>query len=227
MAHRAVFALILAALGLVGHLGSPGPVAAEYCRPVMPDHPLDASGYTFRATIAAVRAKGGSPRLTYITMAIDKVYADRDSGRLRAGATIEIYSNPCDGFGLLGLAVGDDIVMSTGALEAADGPATWNTALWRVTGNGLHLLVLNVPPFEKAWYTADRRIAHADTLREVLALVAPTAVGVPNTATDPRPDSTVPALALILAGAAAFVIAALRFRPPRRELTSSRLADLS
>lgn len=211
MVRRAIFALALVALALGGGLWSPGPVAAEYCRPVMPDHAHDASGYTFRATIAAVRVKGGAARLTYIAMAVDKVYANRDSIHLRAGSTIEIYSNPCDGFGLLGLAVGDDVVMSTGSLEAVDGPATWNTAVWRVTGNGLHLLVLNVPPFEKAWYTADRRIAHADTLRQVLALVAPGAVGVPNTATDPARNSTVPVWAVIVVGVAAFVLAAIRF----------------
>jgi len=183
MQRRAAIAFVLAALALVGLLGRPGPVTGEYCRPVMPDHAYDATGYAFRATIAAIHVEGKA-RLTFVKMAVDRVYANRDSRRLQPGGTIDIYSNACDGFGLLGLTIGDDVVMTTGALEAPEGPSTWNTALWRVTGNGMDLLILGGKGFERVWYTADRRIAAADTLGAVLTLVAPAAVGAPDTATD-------------------------------------------
>lgn len=150
----------------------------------MPDHASDARGHTFRATITGIRLEGSRPAHTYITMAIRKVYADRDRLRLRAGSTIEVYSNPCDGFGLLGLDVNDEILISTAFLDAGDGPATWNTALWHVRGDRLRLAILQGPAYDRIWFTTDRRIASADTVREALALVAPDAIGMPDTATD-------------------------------------------
>jgi hypothetical protein len=208
MARATVLAILFVALAFVGGLGGPEPVLAEYCRPVMPDHARDARGYTFRARITDIRMEGTDPSLTYVTMAIEKVYANRDSQRLRAGTSIEVYSNPCDGFALLGIEVNDEILMSTKYLEAGDGPGTWNTALWRVEGERLRLAVLKGGDFGKVWYTADRRIANADTLREALALVAPSAIGIPDTATDGTGESRAPAWLALLAGVCAFVLAA-------------------
>lgn len=160
MVRRALLAVMLAASVLVG---GAGPVAAEYCRPVMPDHAEDAIGDTFRATIEAIQVRGAA-RLTYVTLAVDEVYANQGGVRLTPGPTIDVYSNPCDGFALLGLAVGDEVVMSTAALDAADGPATWNTAVWRVDGNRLRLVVLRGPGFQRVWYSTDRRTARVASM---------------------------------------------------------------
>lgn len=209
MARATVLAILFVTLAYLGRLGGPEPVLAEYCRPVMPDHARDARGYTFRASITGIRLEGTDPSLTYVTMAIEKVYANRDSQRLRAGTSIEVYSNPCDGFALLGLEVNDEILMSTKYLEDGEGPRTGTTALWHVDGDRLRLAVLNGEEFEKIWFTADRRIANADTLREALALVAPEASGMPDTATDGIDESRAPAWSVILAGVCAFVLAAV------------------
>ncbi len=171
------------AVGLVAAMAPPA--QAEFCRPVMPDHASDAKGYTFEANIVSIRNEGDDPPHTYIAMAVSKVYANRDSERLAEGRTVELYSNPCDGFGLLGLDEGDEILLSTAFLEAGDGAATWNTVVWRRDGQELDLLVLLGDGFEKVWYTSDRRIAGAKTIRQALALVAPAAIGVPATDTEP------------------------------------------
>jgi hypothetical protein len=221
MARSAAVGILLLGLAVVGGLAVPEPVSAEYCRPVMPDHARDARGYTFRAKITGIRTEVKSFTLTYVTMAIDKVYANRDYQGLRAGRSIEVYSNPCDGFALLGLEVNDQILMSTQYLEAGDGPGTWNTALWHVDGDRLRLAVLKGEEFDKIWYTADRRIAKADTLREALALVAPSAIGMRDTATEGTRESGVALWPALLAGACAFVLAALALRGrDRREARS-------
>ncbi len=214
--------LAVITLVLVGSLGVPEPVSAESCRPVMPDHARNARGYTFRARITDIRLEGNDPSLTYITMAIEKVYANQDSERLRAGASIEVYSNPCDGFGLLGLEVKYEILMSTKYLEAGDGPGTWNTALWQVDGDRVRLAVLKGEEFDKIWYTTDRRIAKADTLQEALALVAPRAIGMPDTATEVVRNSLVPAWPALLAGIGALILATLGLRGRNRSETRSR-----
>lgn len=221
MARPNVLAVLFVGYVLVGSLGVPEPVSAEFCRPVMPDHARDARGFTFRARITGIRLEGNDPSLTYVTMAIQKVYANHDSQRLRAGASIEVYSNPCDGFGLLGFEVNDEILMSTKHLEAGGGPGTWNTALWQVDGDRLRLAVLKGAEFGKIWYTADRRIAKADTLREALALVAPSAIGMPNTATEGVMNSRVPAWPALLAGLCALVLATLALHGRNRRETRS------
>ena len=76
-------------------------MAAEYCRTTMPDHPRDTRGYTFRATVTGIRTEGTAPPLTTVILTVRKVYADRDGDRLKAGARIELFSNPCDGFGFV------------------------------------------------------------------------------------------------------------------------------
>jgi len=210
-----ILALVIGSLLAVGMVGATAaPVLAEFCRPVMPDQARDAKGYTFEAQIVSIRNEGDDPPLTYISMAVSKVYANRDSDRLAEGRTIELYSNPCDGFGLLGLDEGDEILMSTGYLEAGDGPATWNTAVWRRDGRGLDLLVLHGEGFEKVWYTSDRRIEGAKTTRQALALVAPAAIGMPWTDTEPIDVAPAPRLPFLLAslvvGLAGFLVALMR-----------------
>jgi hypothetical protein len=212
VARSSIYGPVLAGLVLAAGLIAAHPVAAEpTCRQVMPDHASDASGYTFRATVTGFRLQGERPPLTFITLAIKKVYANRDSDQLQAGATIEIYSNLCDGFGQLGLEVRDEILMSTAWLDGGN-TSTWNTAVWHVHGNRLRLAILKGEDFGKIWYTADRRIADADSLLEALALVAPDALGVPDTATETTRKSPVPVWPFFLAGVYAVLLSALVFR---------------
>lgn len=194
-----VLALVVCSVFALGIVGATAPPAqAEFCRWAMPDHPSDAKGYTFEAQVVSIRSEGAGP--TYIAMAVSSVYANRDSDRLARGRTIELGSNPCDGFGLLGLDEGDEVLMSTAFLEAGDGPGTWNTAVWRRDGRRLRLLVLDGPGFGKVWSTSDRRIASADTTREALALVAPAAFGMPDTDTEPIDPVPAPGVPVTLAG---------------------------
>ena len=174
------FGLVLAGVAAIAT-----PAKAESCRPIMPDHPWLVSGYTFEARVEGIRAEGSDPTLTYVALAILKVYANPDSERLQEGRTIEVYSNPCDGFGLLGLTVGDEVLMSTRFLDEGGGPMLSFTAVWRAEAGNLRLLVL-APDLGAAdggaWRTNDRRIEEADTIQEALALVAPGAVADPNPA---------------------------------------------
>jgi hypothetical protein len=222
MKRSMVLAVLFIGLAFAGSLGIPAPASAEYCRPAMPDHARDARGYTFRASITGIRVEGDSPGETYVTMAVKKVYANRDSERLRAGMSIDVYSNRCDGFGLLGLEVDDEVLISTKYLEAGDGPSTWNTALWQIEGDSLRLAILKSGEFGRIWFTADRRIAKADTLREALALVAPEAVGMPDTATAGARNSEVASWPMLLVSASAFVLAALALRARDRREPRSR-----
>jgi hypothetical protein len=204
-----MFRIIVIVLALAVGALTPDRLLAEYCRPVMPDHASDATGFTFRARVAGVGA-GDPPSL--VTLNVQKVYANAGSKALRVGKSIQLYSNACDGFALLGFAVGDEILISSRSLTS-NGPSTWNTAVWRVADGRLHLLVLDHSPSDaKVWYTNDRRIADAHTVREALALVAPGAGGFPETATDPasgRPE--VPPL-LVLVGLSALLLTVRRCR---------------
>ncbi len=80
----------------------------------MPDHARDARGYTFEGRVTAVRTEGDNPPLAYITFSVATVYANRDSNRLEEERMIELYSNPCDGFGVLGLKAGDEALDQSG-----------------------------------------------------------------------------------------------------------------
>ena len=94
-----------------------------------------------------------------------------------------------------------------------DGPATWNTAVCRVDDGRLRLLLPHGQDYGKLWFTSDRRILYAETLREALALVAPEAMGIPDSATEPRPSTAIPIWPLVVAGIGALVVAARRQHP--------------
>ena len=202
-----ILRLVVASLVLIALTIAPASVAAEYCRPTMPDHPSDASGYAFRGDVTGIRidTSGAFPR-TYVSFHIDDVYANAGSPHLRDGETIELYSAPCDGFQLLRLASGDDVLFSGRFLEEGNGPSTWSTAIWRVDGSRLSLFVLGGP--DGIWNTSDRRLLTADTLRQALALVAPAAIGLPTTDASPSASATadpLPLLAVFLVAFAAIV----------------------
>lgn len=158
---------LVAVLGFAGllALATPTVARAEYCRDTMPDHPDDASGFTFRAQVAGIRTEPRQSPMTFITFDVTRVYANAGRPDLRPGRSIEVYSNACDG--MKGIAVGDDLLISTATL---DEPRTWNTVAWRFTSTGRLRHIGPVP-----WFTDDRRIARADTVFEALRLVAPSA----------------------------------------------------
>ncbi len=204
----------LALAGLVTTLGVPQPAAAEYCRQAMPDRAAETRGYTFRAVVTGIRVEGQDPGLAYVTLAIQQLYANRDSALLAAAGSIELYSNGCDGFGLLGLQPGDDILMSTAVLDGA-GPSTWNSAIWRTDGDRLQLAVLR-SEIDRIWFTDDRRIEDADTVREALALVAPEALVAIDAVEREPVDPGVAPVTLALAGSGFAALAAVLWIAVRR-----------
>lgn len=215
---RAIAAALILALSTTAVL-APAPAEAEFCRPVMPDHPADARGDTFEATVVDFYETGTGPTYTYVVLDVLKVYAAQ-SDRLRAGRRIDVYINGCDGIGLLGFGPGDRLLISTKALDEGDGPATWNSAVWRREEGTLDLLVVSTPEVQKVWYTSDRRIEEATTLREALALVAPGTLGVPDSSTlPPTADRAFQGLQLLPFIAFAVVLLVMVIRPPtsRRE----------
>ena len=193
---------------------TPRSAFAEECQPVMPYSPDEASGYTFEARVSGIRTEGTGAVHTYIAMDVSTVYANGGSDRLAKGKTIELYSNPCDGFGLLGLHVGDEILMSTAGLESKRGVVTRNTAVWIREAGALRLLVLHLEGFGTHWLTSDRRIEGAHTTRQALALVGPSS-GAPDTSTVPRsiPPANANAAVLVLAALVGSLLAIARFRP--------------
>ncbi len=213
-----VLALVTGTLVVVGVMSATaGPAKAEFCRPVMPEHASDATGYTFDAQVVAIRADLTSSGLTHIAMAVSHVYANRDSARLAGGHPIDLTSNLCDGFGLLGFHQGDEILMSTAFLEAGDGPSTWNTAVWRRHGEELDLLVLHGQGFDRVWFTNDRRILDAKATEQALALVAPGAIPAPGDDTDPIDPGGVLWLAAVVAAIVAGVVGLFVVELRRRE----------
>lgn len=212
---RSISAIALAAAAMCVAVADPQAVAAEFCVFRMPQKAVDVRGDTFLGDVTNIRVDGESPPIVYVTFAVDKVYARTEASPLAAGRTIEIYSNPCDGFATLDFDVGDRVLMSTAYLDRGDRPATWNTAMWIVTGEDLRLALPTGDDYldddgqvsPRIWTTDDRRIAAADTVREALRLVAP---GAPDTSTVAVPvDDPVagapPWLALLIASLAASV----------------------
>jgi hypothetical protein len=188
-------------------------VRAEYCRSVMPGRPSDARGFTFRAHVVEIRESETEAPLSVVALDVAKVYANAGSPALRVGGRIELYSNPCDGFALLDFRPGEELLVSTATL-AGNGPSVWNTAVWRFERAKLRLLALGTQA--KYWYTGDRRIAAADTLREALALVAPRAIAAPDTATEGTTNRGQPFLPLASLGLIALITVLLRIRPGTR-----------
>ena len=211
---RGVAAIGLALAAVAASFGAPQPAAAESCRQVMPDQAADTRGYTFRATVTGVRVEGRDPGLHFVTLAIRQLYANRDSTLLASAGSIELSSNACDGFALVGLQPGDDILMSTAVLAGA-GPSTWNAAIWRVDGERLQLAVLR-SEIDRVWFTDDRRIEDADTVREALELVAPEALGAFDAMARQPVGDDGPTSTLVLAGAASAALATLLWVAVRR-----------
>jgi hypothetical protein len=201
---------------------APAPTNAEFCRPVMPDSVRNVRGDTFEARVVDFYETGTGPTYTYVVLDVIKVYAAQ-SDRLRAGRRIDVYINACDGIGLLKFGPGDRLLISTSALDEGDGPATWNSAVWRRDEGILDLLVVSTPEVQKVWYTNDRRIAGATTLREALILVAPGALGLPDSSTlQPTPDGAFPRSPLLLFITFTVVLLAFFVRPPPRRRADVR-----
>ncbi len=212
----------LSALLAVAALATAGSVLADHCGATMPAHPLDTSGFTFTARV--VRIEGIDSSITpTITFAVERVYAGAGRTGLEAHRELAVVAGACGGIEILGMAVGDEVLVSSSTLT--DGSSTFNSAIWRISGERLLLLALRGA---EAWPTSDRRLQAADTLREALTLVAPGVVLPPDTATaataTPSPNGE-PALHLVAIVGLASLLASVawlttRHTPPRRALAS-------
>ena len=178
-------AALAAVLVLAAMAGSARPARADHCAPEMPAHPGEVRGFTFTARVVAIEGVDTSVTPT-ITFSVDRVYAGAGRAGLEAGRNLAVVVGACAGIEILGMAVGDDVLVSSNTLT--DGPSTYNAAVWRITRGRLRLLALRGT---EVWPTSDRRLQAADTLREALALVAPGVVAPPDTATaaTARPSS--------------------------------------
>jgi hypothetical protein len=104
--------------------------------------------------------------------------------------------------------------MSTAVLEGT-GPSTWNSAIWRADGERLQLAVLR-SEIDRIWFTDDRRIEDADTVREALALVAPEALVAIDAVEREPVDPGVAPVTLALAGSGFAALAAVLWIAVRR-----------
>lgn len=213
MARNLVRLVVAATLAFGGATMSAIPAHAETCVNAMPSAATDVRGYAFEGEVLSItlgpEIEPGMPRLSDVRVAVSKVHANpTDRLRedpIRAGDTIEIHSNACDGFASVGVVVGSKVLISTRNRESA---STWDTAVWERQGSTLRLLVL-LGPLGEVWQTRDRRLADVRTLHEALALVAPEAVGMPDTSTKAhRPSAGGPAVAMV-AGAVALALSVL------------------
>lgn len=170
-------AALSAVVVLAAMAGSATPARADHCAATMPPHPRDARGFTFTARV--VRIDGSDTSITpTITFAVEQVYAGGGGAGLEAGRDLAVVTSPCGGIEILGIAVEDVVLMSSSTLT--DGPSTYNSAIWRISGDRLRLFALSGAD---AWPTSDRRLQEADTLRKALFLVAPGVMLPPDTAT--------------------------------------------
>lgn len=193
---------------------------AETCVNAMPFAARDVRGYTFEGEILSITLEPenepGMPRSSNVRIAVWKVHAnptDRPSEEpVREGQTIEIHSNACDGIVNVGVEVGSEVLISTRSRYSA---STWDTAVWEKDGSTLRLLVLLDSRSAEVWLTNDRRLADARTMREALALVAPTAVGMPDTATEPNQPSGAGLALSMVVGIVGFTVALLGTKPRR------------
>jgi len=211
---RAFLAIGAVVLGVASSLGIPSPASAEYCFWWMPKRASDAIGATFRGHVNGIRTDGLA---TFVTFDVDVVYADGGDRQLIEGQRLKLGSTPCDGFALVGLHEGDEILFSTRDLQGQDGggPRVWDTAIWRIESGRLRLLVMSHPDevddFDP-WQSGDRRIAHVDTIDEALALVGPNAPSTDTlSAEPPRPG---PPVGLVAIGLGGLIVGLRRFRRP-------------
>jgi hypothetical protein len=229
MARDLVRLVVAAAVAFGSALMIAIPAQAETCVNAMPSAARDVSGDTFEGEILSItpgpEIEPGMPRLSDVRVAISKVYADAshrpEDDLIREGETIQIHSNACDGFASVGVAVGSSVLISTANRYSA---STWDTAVWERRGSTLRLLVLLGPNGEEVWLTEDRRLAAVRTVPDALALVAPGALGMPDTATEPhRPSVIGPRLAMVF-GTVTFVLVVLgrTSRRPEQSRQESR-----
>lgn len=214
-------AALSAVLALAAMAGSATPARADHCAPTMPAQPRDTRGFTFTARVVAMDGVGTTIRPT-ITFAVEQVYAGAGRAGLETGRDLAVVANACSGIDILGMNVGDEVLVSSSTLT--DGTSTFNSAIWRIRGGRLRLLALGGA---EIWPTSDRRLLAADTLREALALVAPGVVVPPDTATGAtaKPSSAerwpaLPSFAIL--GLAALLVSVawltIRHMPPVRAL---------
>jgi hypothetical protein len=200
--------LVVACLlgGAVLTLGAPTPVVAENpCAPRAPTFAAEVRGQAWSGVVLGIkrqrRPAGGGWDTATITFRVERVYRDRPHVRrgavdLAPGGVITIFGEGCSTHPALGLKRGDRYLFSTGTLwrePSWPGTNISTAAAWRLHGDRATLV--------KAMYFRNQRdelwpgFAEADTLAEVLAIVAPNAPatdavtapvpGVPSTGNGP------------------------------------------
>jgi hypothetical protein len=192
----------LAVLAIIGLLAlAPQPAFAEFpvvCGRNPPVSVANVQGFTWTGTVTDL----GPARA--IVFRVDHVYSENhqsDSApppeSLEAGRSIHLGNRTCNP--ITGLEIGHRYVVSTFGIGTA-GPISGETAVWELEGNHARFLHM---------YETDRVLARAlpaaDTLTEVIRLVAPGAELPPtDTAQQAGGDSPHPSPWLLLAAAAAF-----------------------
>jgi hypothetical protein len=180
--------LVVAGLlgGAVLALGAPAPIAAENpCAPWAPEGPREVRGQAWSGVVLRIErerrpAREGFDTAT-ITFRVERVYRDHPEARrgavdLAPGRVIMITGESCTRHPAPGLHRGNRYLLSTSTLHQE---VTWpgnnidTTAAWRLDGDRATLVT--------AMYYRHQRnelwpgFAEADTIAEVLAIVAPNA----------------------------------------------------
>lgn len=188
MRHLALAWLGVAGLlgGAVLALGAPAPVAAENpCAPWAPSYPGEVRGQAWSGVVLRIErerrpAREGFDTAT-ITFRVERVFRDKPQYRRGAvdlvpGRVITIVGESCSTHPALGLHRGARYLFSTAALRQEvswPGRNISTSAAWRLDGDRASLVT--------EMYYRDWRdelwpgFAEADTLDEVLAIVAPNA----------------------------------------------------
>lgn len=110
---------------------------ADHCAPEMPAHPREVRGFTFTARVVAIEGVDVIVTPT-ITFAVERVFAGAGRDGLEAGRGLAVVVGACAGIEILGMAVGDELLVSSSTLT--DGPSTFNSAIWRIRDGRLRLL---------------------------------------------------------------------------------------
>lgn len=195
------------------------PVLAENCERGMPSEVRFARGYTFVATLIAMRGETPESRPPSWDFAVDRVFAGEDRPvtspvyhAIKPGATTT-FDGRC--YPPRHLRIGQRYLISKGDLVTF---ASMSTVAWELDANDRVHLVR-----QYGSHNLDPRIAGPTTLAEAVALMAPNTVLPPTDAAKiGSPDGDAAPLLLT----ATFVIGALgwvrRGSPERRSPTGSR-----
>jgi hypothetical protein len=178
-------------------LGAPAPVVAENpCAPRAPTFAAEVRGQAWSGVVLGIvrqrRPPGGGWDTATITFRVERVYRDRPQRRrgavdLMPGGVITIFGEGCSTHPALGLKRGGRYLVSAGTLWREPfwpGTNISPAAAWRLHGDRATLVtaMYDRDQWDELW----PGFAEADSLAEVLAIVAPNAPAT-DAATAPLP----------------------------------------